>query len=751
MMMSMTPRSRGPRLLLGLSVVATALLSLADPSFAAPARQRPGLLLSRAEATGLRNAARTNALIARTLEATRTQVAEALGRPIEVPLPGEGGGPAHERHKQNYRDMKDAGLLFQITRDERYARLVRDLLDGYAKLYPTLGPHPLAHNQAPGKIFHQTLNDAVWLVNTAVAYDCVYDWLPADRRALYEKALFRPMASYFSEHQATQFNRIHNHGTWAVAAVGMIGYVMGDQELVDRALYGTKKDRQAGFLRQLDLLFSPDGYYMEGPYYIRFALLPFYSFAEAIERHQPQLRIYEHRDRILAKALMATVQTAYPDGVLPPINDASRVMDVRAEEIVLATNLAYARHGKNPALLGVAAMQDGVVLNGAGLEVARALAARRTPPEMSWPSVELSDGHDGLRGGLGLLRTGQGRQQTVLLMKYGVHGGGHGHFDQLHFSLYDGGGEVVPDYGFARWVNMEPKFGGRYLPENDSYAMQTIAHNTITVDGRTQNGGDHAKADAVWPTRHFFDAKSPHAQAMSARADRLYDGVGMQRTLLLVDDARLDHPVVVDLFRLTSATRRRYDYPLHFRGLLVSTNVKYQASTKEQRALGTTAGYEHIWETGRGKLVSDPPRVTWLDGRRYYTFVTAAAPGELIFGRTGAGDPNFNLFSEPMLLVRREAGDHLFASVIEPHGLYDLARERSQKARGDIQQVRVIGHDKVGSAVEVTGAGGLVWTVLVSNAAQPQGPQRATFAGRTYEWTGPFAVQGLVPRKGGRP
>ena len=67
-------------------------------------------------------------------------------------------------------------------------------------------------------------------------------------------------------------------------------------------------------------------------------------------------------------------------------------------------------------------------------------------------------------------------------MKYGVHGQGHGHFDKLHFIFFDAGNEVVPDYGFSRWINIEPKYGGRYFPENDSYAKQTIAHNTVVVD-----------------------------------------------------------------------------------------------------------------------------------------------------------------------------------------------------------------------------------------------------------------------------
>ena len=45
----------------------------------------------------------------------------------------------------------------------------------------------------------------------------------------------------------------------------MTGYVLNDKNFVDQALYGLDKSGNAGFLKQLDNLFSPDGYYEEGP------------------------------------------------------------------------------------------------------------------------------------------------------------------------------------------------------------------------------------------------------------------------------------------------------------------------------------------------------------------------------------------------------------------------------------------------------------------------------------------------------
>jgi hypothetical protein len=710
------------------------------------AQAHPSIFLSREEASAIRASAARYPLLAHSLDEAKQVVATALARPIDVPPPGEAGGYAHERHKQNYREMELAGLLWQITGEERYPRFVRDMLDKYAVLYPTLGAHPLAKNQAPGKLFHQSLNEANWLVATAIAYDCVYDWLTPAARARYEANVFRPMADWLSVSQAKEFDRIHNHGTWAVAAVGMIGYVMHDTSYVNRALYGTKRNRTGGFLRQLDQLFSPDGYYMEGPYYIRYALMPFFHFAEAVQRNQPSMRIYAYRDSILKKALFSAVETSFPNGVFPPINDASRTMAIDAPEVVLALDLAYQRYGGDSNLLGAAVIQNEVMLNGAGLAVAADLARRRAPATMSFGSVEFTDGPTGQSGGLGILRAGSGRDATMLLMKYGVHGEGHGHFDKLHFVFFDAGREVVPDYGFSRWINIEPKFGGRYLPENDSYAMQTVAHNTVVVDESTQNKAKDVIADSVSGERHFFDAHDPAVQAMSARDAHSYDGVTSQRTMLLVRDARLPYPVVVDLFRATSARPHTYDYPLHYRGQLIATNMKYQANTTRQEALGTAAGYQHIWKEASA-TTDDAVKLTWLDGSRYYSAVTAGSPGgaaEVLYGRTGAGDPNFNLISEPLMIVRRRAAEQLFATVIEPHGYFSEPEERSVDATGRVESVRVLSSDADASVIEVNGVGGLHWVVMVTNGApSPTARHRVSAGGRMYEWTGNYAVQGV--------
>src|SRR3546814_10720994 len=79
---------------------------------------------------------------------------------------------------------------------------------------------------------------------------------------------------------------------------------------------------------------------------------------------------------------------------------------------------------------------------------------------------------------------------------------GHGHFDRLGWLYYDETGAVVTDSGAARFLNVDAKHGGRYLPENDSWASTTIAHTPLVVDEQSHFAG-HWKTGEKHGTRHI--------------------------------------------------------------------------------------------------------------------------------------------------------------------------------------------------------------------------------------------------------
>ena len=695
-------------------------------------------LFTATQVAALRAAASVPGLAGRSVAALRQRFDPWLAQPPEVPGQGEAGSDAHNRHQLNYQLVDAAGTLFLLTGEQRYAAWVEEILTRYADVYLTMDFHPQRNTNPPGRLFHQMLNETMWLLYASLGYGCVRHTFDAARRAHIETRLLRPLVELFTVRYAHDFDHIHNHGLWAVAAVGLCGIAIGEPRYVDMAVDGLAGDRRTGgFLAQISQLFSPDGYYIEGPYYHRFAIRPLCLFAEALHLHRPELDIYQFKDRVIRTTIRALLATAYPDGRFPALNDASRSMSIRDEGVLIAVAIHAARYGCDAALLATAQQQGQVWLHPA------ALALADTAPEGAghWPSVELREGPDGTRGAQGFLRAANAAGEvSQAVMNYGQHGMGHGHFDTLGITWYSAGDEVLREYGFARWLNVETKFGGRYLPENKSYARQTVAHNCVVVDGACQNGFEVARADAVHGRRHFFVGEG-EAQAMSARADEHYPGVRMQRSVLLLTLPGLEHPLLVDLFRLVSDSVHRYDYALQYRGQITASNPPLAAETRQWQALGDADGYQHLFATARAPL-NDGLRLTWLQGRRFNTWAAAASDAELLCTLGGAGDPDCNLRRESGFLLRARASTHLFASAFETHGCFDEENERCHGARPRLQAVRVLGHDEVGSVVQILLADRAL-TLMLSNRpdVRPETEHELLIGDTRYAWSGYFACR----------
>ncbi|MEG0182390.1 MAG: oligoalginate lyase [Stenotrophomonas sp.] len=651
---------------------------------------------------------------------------------IDVPVPKDkGGGYTHEQHKRNYQAIQAAGALYRLTGDKVYADYARDLLLGYAKLYPGLGAHPQGRGQIPGRLFWQTLNDSVWLVSAVQGYDAIRDSLSAADRKTIDDNVFRPMADFLSG-TPENFDKIHNHATWAVAAVGMTGYVLRDPTYVDKALKGSKRDGSAGFLKQVDQLFSPDGYYEEGPYYQRYALAPFILFANAIERNDPQQGIFKRRDGVLLKAVDALVQSSY-GGYFFPINDAILDKGLDTEELVAGIDIAYART-TDARLLSVAKAQKRVLLSPEGLQVAQALAQDKATPFAFVPTL-LRDGPDGTEGALAILRMG-GENGQALVMKNTKQGMGHGHFDKLNWLFYDNGQRVVTDYGAARFLNIEAKAGGIYLPENNSWARQTIAHNTLVVNEQSHFGGDWKKGQPLAPTPLLF-ATRDDTQIASARMDSAYDGVSFTRTQLLLAHPSLGEPVVLDLLRVTGSKAARYDLPLHFNGHIMDVGFKSQSAVTSRPVLGKANGYQHVWVDASSEPSSEARSLTWLLDGRFYTYRFAStAPSRALIGESGANDPSFNLRREPMLLQRVDGqAATTFYGVLEPHGQYDGTAET---VRGANSRIDAIAHyrGKDADVLVLDLAGGKRVAVGIADEPDKPGSHEVSGGGQSWRWDG---------------
>jgi hypothetical protein len=683
--------------------------------------------------------------LARATEFVDTMMADG----VVVPVPRDpGGGYTHEQHKRNFRAIYLGGQIFRITGEERYRDYVRDMLVEYAQLYPTLGDHPERHDQYSGRIFWQVLNDAMWLVHAVQGYGDIRDTLSAEDRQNIDDNVFRPAVHFLSVESANTFDRIHNHATWATAGVGMTGYLLGDQDMVDRALLGSNKSGEAGFLRQTEMLFSPDGYYTEGPYYQRFALLPFLVFADAIERNEPQRQIFQHRDGILLKALRTTVQLSYR-GYFFPFNDAIRDKSLRTAELYDGVAIAYAQTG-DPSLLSVADFQGRTVLTPNGMQVASDLAAGMAAP-FPFRSLLLTDGPDGDQGAVAVLRQGatnaEGEPAPVVIAKNSSQGMGHGHFDKLAWQLYDNGNEIVRDYGAARFLNIVAKRGGRYLPENTTWAKSSVAHNTLVVDETSHFDGDVSVANANWPQQLYF-SDAPGLQVSSAQIGNAYPGVTMRRTLIMPEIPGLEAPLVIDLVHAVSGEAHQYDLPLHYSGHIMEYDFTAQGNVAERPVLGTDNGYQHIWVDAEARIEDGMGALTWILDGRFYTYRFAGnGPLSAVLGESGANDPEFNLRREPLLMLRAQReGEAHFASLLEAHGSHDGAAEQTLDSRS---LVAGLTHDRVGASgtmdvLRLTLKSGQRYAIAVSHNPDPDQEHSAMLDGETVTWTGFAAIVALT-------
>lgn len=704
------------------------------------------ILLTDAEIEQLHLEVGRSTLMGKTIEAHKKDVDAFMQLPLDVPGHGEAGGYEHNRHKQNYTYMNLAGRLFLVTKEEKYANFVKAFLAIYADKYLTFDFHVQKNTNPTGRLFHQILNEHCWLLFTSLAYSCVASTMTEEERSTVVERIFEPMLDMFTVKYAHDFDRIHNHGIWAVAAVGICGLAIGKREYLDMSVYGIERNETGGFLAQISELFAPSGYYMEGPYYHRYAIRPTCVFAEVIHRHMPEVDIYNFKGQVIGNTVQAMLSTAYPNGEFPALNDSSRTMGITDMGVQVAVSVYSKHYELDDNILGMAKIQDRVWMHSCGLELSKAYEEALEKHEINmpfWPSVELNEGPDGHFGAQGFIRM-QDKKGDVsqLVMNYGQHGMGHGNFDTLGITFFNRGQEVLREYGFCRWVNVEPKFGGRYLDENKSYARQTIAHNAVTVDEQCQNNFDVERADKVHGLPHFFKVNDTNINGMSAFANDHYDGLDMQRSVFMLKLDELESPLLLDLYRIVGEGEHQYDYSHQYEGQIVRTNFEYQAN-KELNTLGSDFGYQHLWNVASG-TANDTALVSWLQNNTYYTWLgtSSNANNEVIFTRTGANDPSFNLRSEPAFILRSKGPSTLFASVLETHGYFNEEFEQSVNARGVVKNIQVIGHTVVGSVVEIQTEHSNV-TVMISNqfGAAENTAHTVELNGKSYSWTGFYSLE----------
>ncbi|MGH9668393.1 MAG: heparinase II/III domain-containing protein, partial [Bryobacteraceae bacterium] len=444
------------------------------------------------------------------------------------------------RNDANAAAARDLGLAYRLTGKAEFSQKARRILNAYSELYPTLPIHDnqnRLNTKRGARVMSQTLSEAKWLVPLAFGYDLVRDSMPAAERARFETRVLRNAAAVIERNDMGT----SNWQSWHNAALLAAGLLTGDRALANLAI-----DGPGGFRFQMREGIAPDGPWREGSWgYHFFALRPLLLTREMAVR----AGIAVPEAAALKRMLDAPLACVFPDGTLPNFNDSGLVkLDREAEYYDIGYRLFH--DARYVPLIRQSSRGLESLLWGAG-----SLPAGESPALSSdvLPTA-----------GLATLRV-RGSDHT-LAIKFGPHGGGHGHFDKLTFIDYANGAHLAVDPGTQA-------YGAK---THATWDKMTVAHNTVVVDEKTQ---------AAATGRLLEWVPLPRVTAIRASAGPVYPNVDMERTMVQTAEYTLD---VVDV-RSTDSSAHSFDWMYHNFGQ-ASPALTLQPYTQLPR----DNGYRHL-------------------------------------------------------------------------------------------------------------------------------------------------------------
>ena len=115
------------------------------------------------------------------------------------------------------------GVLWQLEGDPTYAAQVTDILAGYAHRYEGYRSAPHTGPQ-PGIATFQTLDEAVWILPLAWAFDFTRSTMSDSAAETIVQQLLIPVAEFLID---CHYGGIHNFACWHNAAIATVGAVTG--------------------------------------------------------------------------------------------------------------------------------------------------------------------------------------------------------------------------------------------------------------------------------------------------------------------------------------------------------------------------------------------------------------------------------------------------------------------------------------------------------------------------------------------
>ncbi|MBE7027260.1 MAG: alginate lyase family protein [Ruminococcaceae bacterium] len=528
-------------------------------------------------------------------------------------------------------------VLYMITGDESYLKLVHEILLGYAKVVPSYEVHGNVPYNKPGKIMAQVLSDAGVLIPIIRAYDITKDTFTKEEQELIEKDLLLEVANHIMTHFTEQ---IHNHEVWLCAAVGMVGILLDNKELVDFAL-----ERKYGLKYQLDNSVREDGMWFEGTIYYHFyALHAFLDFEKFARYTKYSLFADKKYGAKIKQMLELPLNFVDVDGIFPSINDGGKPQGTHLGLKRDHYEYAYS-YFKSEKLLKAVTMG---LKDGDRITTEALLYGEETFPPA--PKHEVKNYGGNMYGSIGIVH---GSDKRSLMFKASPYGGEHDHYDRLGIGFYAFGKGVCSDLGTCRYG----------APLHYEYYKNTATHNTVCINGDNMPAGKIIYSKFEDGDMPVFDgavawkdgiSDMPDSFTIKQWCDESYEGVTMKRRVHWFDK------YFVDIFTVESDNDLHKDWTLHINGELVN---KPENATKLDKIAddGKPQSYLNNISTVEGEGVM---RFDYDCGECKLSIHSFASGKDVIFAK-GPNNPSIDEIS--YIIQRTNAKNVTYINVVEAY------------------------------------------------------------------------------------
>ena len=369
------------------------------------------------------------------------------------------------RHRE-FADMsREVALAYVVTGEPRYRAEVERVLGHYTDFYTNFEGADSAESwMLTARVFNQALTEALWAIPLIHAYDLVSAELSPEFQQQIEHNFLRPLGGTMAIAQDSLIENDHvesNYMAWFNAALGCLGYTLGESEFVERAIDGA-----GGFIKHVDAGVLADGMQYEvTPYYHNFVVLAYQILAEAAAANGRDLyAVRGEQGQSIESMCLALTQCVLPDGTIADLGDGSYWIDsVYDRELIEVYEIASARF---PNFSSIETMLSNAYARSQRERDGWAALVFGVEQGSSQPSVSsiqlLPD------AGVAILNASP---ELAAVTPFGAHRGSHSHGDQLSLQVWP----FSNDAGCVLYG----------IPARRDWYQDSYAHNTLVIDGQS--------------------------------------------------------------------------------------------------------------------------------------------------------------------------------------------------------------------------------------------------------------------------